>query len=129
MRSPGRKRPQVRKVATELSPSLLRKCAEAARYVGSPEHKTYPSFAGPAHRRSDATKCPPHLKDAAVITAWLRAEIARGNVSAHFEEEFPRYVWAFRDGSWFEARLTNSGLGEYKGYPLHSAEVPVGAVE
>lgn len=29
---------------------------------------------------------------------------------------------------WYEARLTNQDLGEYKDYPLEVNQVPIGAV-
>lgn len=59
--------------------------------------------------RSDATKCPTHLKDPILITSWLADAIRKGNVSAAFDGEFPRYVWALPEGetTWFEARLTS----------------------
>lgn len=128
MRSPGRKRPQKREVAGRIEGEVLARCAAAARYVGSPEHKTYPSFAGAMQARSDATKCPTHLKDADLITEWLASAIRQGNVSAAFDGEFPRYVWAHPDGEegWFEGRLTNEVKGEYKGYPLSADEAPRG---
>lgn len=94
VRSPGRKRPQKRKVAEGISSDVLAACAAQARYVGSPEHKTSPSFAGRMQARSDPTKCPTHLKDPDVITEWLAVAIRQGNVSAAFDGDFPRYVWA-----------------------------------
>lgn len=40
------------------------------------------------------------------------------------EGAFPRYVW-HRDGErFFEGRLTNQVLGEYKGYPIGPDEAP-----
>ena len=130
MRSPGRKRPQRRKVAEGISRVTLAACASRVRYVGSPEHKTFPTFAGRMQARSDATKCPTHLKDSDIITGWLADAIREGNVSAAFDGEFPRYVWARPQGedTWYEARLTNQVLGEYKGYPLDAAQQPIGAV-
>lgn len=49
--------------------------AASVSYTGSPEHKTYPSFAGRPKLRSDATPCPTEYKDASVIAAWLRESI------------------------------------------------------
>lgn len=79
--------------------------------------------------RSDATKCPTHLKDPDVLTAWLAQALRRGNVSEAFDGEYPRYVWAKPEGEdcWYEARLTNAELGEYKGYPLDDEQAPTGA--
>lgn len=130
MRSPGRKRPQIRKVAQGISSDVLAACAAQVRYVGSPEHKTFPTFAGRMQARSDATKCPTHLRDPDVISGWLADAIRQGNVSAAFDGGFPRYVWALPQGesSWYEARLTNQELGEYKGYPLDPNQIPSGVV-
>jgi hypothetical protein len=72
MREPHRKRPRWRARSTALSGQLLDECAQKAQYVGSPEHKTYPSFAGQPKLRSDGTACPPDLKDADVLPEWLR---------------------------------------------------------
>lgn len=72
MKSPGRKRPLSRRVAPEPDPVLLGRFAESATYVGSPEHKSFPSFAGSPKLRSDATRCPTHLKDADQITLWCK---------------------------------------------------------
>jgi hypothetical protein len=42
------------------------------------------------------------------------------------EGGFPRYVWCRNASSvLFEGRLTNSTLGEYKGYPIAEAEAPL----
>jgi hypothetical protein len=38
---------------------------------------------------------------------------------------FPRYAWFREEEQWFEARLTNQGLGEYKGYPIGPDDLPV----
>ncbi len=109
-------------------PVMLQRCAETATYVGSAEHKSFPSFAGPPKLRSDATRCPTHLKDPDRITQWLRDAIRNGNVSAPLAgSNFPRYVWALREDMWFEGRVTNEEQGWYKGYPLAEDQVPVGA--
>ena len=104
---------------------MLDDCAAKVAYVGSPEHKSYPSFAGQPRLRSDATRCPKHLKDQAQLTGWLQDAIRAGHVSQDpAEVGFPRYVWAFQDGIWFEGRLVNATQGTYKGYPLHPDERP-----
>ncbi len=108
-----------------MNPQDLARWAASVTYVGSAEHKTSPSFAGPAKIRSDATRCPTHLKDASTITGWLRAGIEAGNVSDVLASAaYPRYVWAFQEGTLFEGRLTNGQQGQYKGYPLAAGEAP-----
>lgn len=127
VKSPSRKRPLPRKVATGLDPVILGSCAERVSYVGSPEHKSFPSFAGPPKLRSDATRCPKHLRDAGQMTDWLRDAIRKGQVSDDpADGGFPRYVWAYHEDIWFEARLVNSQQGTYKGYPLAVDEEPRG---
>jgi hypothetical protein len=45
-------------------------------------------------------------------------------MSAALEGDFPRYVWKRVGGRVYEARLSNSGLGQYKGYPIEDFEAP-----
>lgn len=98
--------------------------ATLAAYVGSPEHKTYPSFAGPAQPRADASKCDPKLADPEELTVWLREAIEAGTVGAPWEGTFPRYVWSRRGDVVYEGRLVNQELGQYKGYPLEVEQWP-----
>ena len=98
----------------------LGQVADEVEYVGSVEHKRYPSFAGQPRPRADATLCEPKFKDAAVLTEWLASAVRAGQVGAPWEAGFPRYVWVWQDDQWFEARLVNQVLGQYKGYALGS---------
>lgn len=104
----------------------LEALAARASYVGSSEHKSYPSFAGPPKLRSDASKCDPKLADAEEITGWLRTAIRTGFIGAPWEGDFPRYAWHRLDQVVYEARLVNQELGQYKGYPLRADELPEG---
>lgn len=92
--------------------------ASRVRYVGSVEHKRYPSFAGHPRPRADATLCDPRFRDAAELTDWLAQGVLRKQIGAPWETAFPRYVWLQMDDIWYEARLTNPVLGQYKGYAL-----------
>lgn len=103
---------------------VLSELASRARYVGSSEHKSFPSFAGPPKRRADATKCDPSLSDADEITSWLRAGLAAGQVGAPWEGRFPRYVWYRVEDVCYEARLVNRHAGEYKGWSVEVSEFP-----
>ena len=113
------KRPRVpRQRFIELPEPERLGAAEAAIYVGSPEHKL-------PGARSDASLCPPELEGAQeVLTKWLRESIRAGQIGGPMEGRFPRYVWCRLRGDWFAGRLTNKTLGEYKGYPISSEEVP-----
>lgn len=125
VRTPRRKRPLPRKFAVDVAQEHLDRCATRASYVGSPEHKSSPSFAGPPKLRSDASKCPTHLRDANEITGWIANAIQQGQVSEDPSlDGFPRYVWAYEQDTWFEARLVNETQGTYKGYPLSGDQVP-----
>jgi hypothetical protein len=96
-------------------------------YVGSPEHKDVPSFAGQPRPRADASLCPRELtRDHAKVEGWLREAVRRGAVSELREGDFPRYVWFEHEGVVYEGRLVNRGLGEYKGFPLEDGERPNG---
>lgn len=100
--------------------------AARASYVGSSEHKSFPSFAGPPRLRADASKCDPAFTDADEITGWLRTAIQAGRIGAPWEGDFPRYVWHRLNEVTYEARLVNQELGQYKGYPLQPSELPEG---
>ena len=93
-------------------------------YVGSPEHKDTPSFAGPPRPRGDASICPREYRDEKLITRWLRAAICDGSTGAPWNGDFPRYVWHKENDTVFEARLVSRGNGTYKGYPLDDDEWP-----
>jgi hypothetical protein len=97
--------------------------ADKVSYVISPEHKDYLTAAGIGRLRSDATACPRGLNFDDVL-AWLRAAFSAGDVSASLDGTFPRYAWARVEGQVYEARLSNSGLGSYKGYPIADHEAP-----
>src|SRR5512139_2926851 len=126
MRASKRRRALRRSVSEVPLGADLARLAERVSYVGSPEHKTYHSFAGSPRPRADATKCDPRLNDPAVLTGWLRLAIMRGNVGEPWEGDFPRYVWHRQDGVVYEARLVNRELGQYKGWALELSEWPNG---
>lgn len=105
----------------------LSELALRARYVGSPEHKNHPSFAGRPAPRADASLCDPVFKDRQdELTEWLRRGILAGQIGCPWEGDFPRYVWLRQGDKVFEARLVNRELGHYKGWELRTEEYPEG---
>ncbi|WP_143663611.1 hypothetical protein [Streptomyces sp. NRRL B-24085] len=129
MRAPKRQRPLARTIKRPKPEERLEELAELAKrtqYVGSAEHKSYPSFAGPPRLRADASRCDPSLTDRDEITEWLREGFSLGNIGELFEGEFPRYVWVKRGNIVYEGRLVNREQGHYKGYPLAPNEFPEG---
>jgi hypothetical protein len=93
-------------------------------YVISREHKDYLTEAGPGALRSDANACPRAVSREQAET-WLREAIAAGDVGGEWPEDgFPRYAWRRVGDAVFEARLSNSQLGWYKGYPIDESEWP-----
>jgi hypothetical protein len=123
MRATKRHRPRK---TTRLPPDArvdLDAMAEMVSYVPSAEHKDYLTAAGPGKLRSDASACPRGLEFSAVL-GWLRDAVQARQISADFQGDFPRYVWTRVDGRLYEARLSNSVLGAYKGYPIHDHESP-----
>lgn len=99
--------------------------AARATYRGSPEHKTSPSPAGAFHPRAGNSLCPARLAGAQEeLTQWLRAATVAGRAGAPLLNGFPRHAWSLEDEQWFEARLTNEGSGEYKGWPIGEDELP-----
>lgn len=127
MRAPRRRRPRKRRI--EVVPELvdMKALARQATYIGSPEHKDVPSYAGQPRLRADASCCPRDLaRNRALAEGWLREAIGRGAVGAPWEGAFPRYVWYQHEGVVYEGRLVNSEGGSYKGYPLEPDEWPPG---
>jgi hypothetical protein len=118
----------MRRALVAPDPAIdLAEVASRCRYVGSPEHKSSPSFAGsPKLRQADATKCDPAFKDAVEqLTGWLRSAITSGQVGI-WQGGFPKYAWYRVDDRCYEARLTNPGNGDYKGYEFQDYECPDG---
>lgn len=124
MRTPHRRRPRK---LDRLAPGPefdLADLAEKVTYVVSPEHKDYLTSAGPGRLRSDASACPRGL-DFDDVLQWLRDAVREGQLSAQVEGDFPRYAWRRVEGQIYEARLSNSVLGQYKGYPIQDEEAPI----
>lgn len=98
-----------------------------AHYVGSPEHKIRPSFAGHPRPRADASICDPSIDwNQDDLTTHLRESLKAGLVGDPWEGIFPRYVWWKNETTVYEGRLVNKETGEYKGYHLESDEWPEG---
>jgi hypothetical protein len=127
MRAPRRRRPLNRAIAPPPDGVNINEVAALAKYVGSPEHKDTPSFAGQPRPRADAALCDRTLAaKQSTVTKWLRGAMRRGAVGGHWEGRFPRYVWYRRDGVVYEGRLVNKEAGWYKGFPLAPDEWPQG---
>lgn len=125
MRAPKRRRPMARTIAKLPEGVDAEQVARRVRYVGSPEHKAGPSFAGAPRPRADATKCDESLNSRLLdIQRWLRHGVAMGCVGGPWEGGFPRYVWCKVGSVVYEARLVNRELGEYKGWQLDHEEWP-----
>lgn len=110
---------KARRVKRPLNDEDLERAASSCRYVGSPYHKSYPSFAGMPRDRPDTSKCPIELKgQRELIERWLRNALISGQVGTKWEGGFPRLVWHREDDIVYEARQGSPGSGEYHGYPL-----------
>lgn len=123
MRSPGRQRNRKKAIFLR-DDARINLLAEQISYVGSPEHKKFPSFAGHPAPRADASIC-----DASITQEqaqlWLREAMTRGLCGGMWEGEFPRYLWHKVGEQCYEARLVNQGNGQYKGYPIDDDEWPM----
>lgn len=109
MRAPHRRRPMRRLPGPVPSRIDLEDVVARVTYVGSGEHKTFPSFAGPPHPRADASKCDPRLADQDELTGWLQQAIREGRTGGLWEGDFPRYVWHRVGQVPYEVRLVNPG--------------------
>lgn len=127
MRSPSLKRARPRRIDSVPPLVDLTALASQVTYVGSPEHKDTPSYAGQPMLRADASCCPRLLsQDKTLPQTWLREAILKGAVGAPWEGRFPRYVWYQYGDVVYEGRLINRDEGSYKGYPLEDDEWPPG---
>ncbi len=117
------KRRKRQAIACQTSGEITDRVARRARYLGSAEHKAYPSSAGPPALRSDATPCDPDISCDDIRSA-LAEGIRRGCVSDAVEQGFPKYVWGWLHGDLYEARHINGPAGTYKGYKLLESEYP-----
>lgn len=71
-----------RALAADAPPADLLRAAERVHYVGSPEHKDRPSFAGSPRPRADASIRDPRLAASQrQLTDWLREAIRKGQVA------------------------------------------------
>jgi hypothetical protein len=115
MRAPRRRRP-MRRSPGPVPPGIdLEVIVSRVTYVGSGEHKTFPSFAGPPHPRADASKCDPRLADQDELTCWLQQAIREGRTGGQWDGDFPRYIWHRAEGVPYEARLVTGNLASTKG--------------
>ncbi len=127
MKAPRRKRPLRRVVIKDVSHYSLNALSEQVKYIGSPEHKDIPSFAGCPRPRADASICDRKLaRDRKKVQKWLQRAMADGCIGELWEGRFPRYIWHKEGSIVYEGRLVNRGNGEYKGYPLSDDEWPEG---
>jgi hypothetical protein len=125
VRAPRRKRPPPRKISPPPEGIHAEGLAGRVTYVGSPEHKTGPSFAGLPRPRADATKCDSALGDRLPdIQRWLQHAFEVQCFGGPWEGDFPRYAWCKVGDTVYEARLVNRGLGQYKGWQLEPDEWP-----
>jgi DNA-directed RNA polymerase specialized sigma24 family protein len=89
MRATKRRHPLRRRIVAPPAGVDLAVLAGRASYVGSSEHKTFPSFAGPFNPRADASKCDPKLAEQEELTRWLREAITAGQCGQLWEGDFP----------------------------------------
>ena len=127
MRTPRHHRSKAREVVPPPSGVDLAQSVARAKYVGSPEHKDSPSFAGRPRPRADATICDRSFLDKqALLCNWLQDSLQQGRVGGLWEGDFPRFVWYREGDTVYEGRLINRAKGEYKGYLLRPDEWPEG---
>jgi hypothetical protein len=117
---------------------LTPKQIDAARYIGSPEHKVkrwwggmpeaYVDTDGVAQRpgKQLTTICPLITEaERDIATHWVQQALREG-LLRYFEgdKEFPKRLWYRdpRDGQVWTGFCVNSVLGQYKGWPIDEGE-------
>jgi len=113
--------------ADEIELDILEQMAKDARYRPSPYHKSNPAawgLPGLSQRRPDKTVCEGSgitcSRDAIEL---LKTGIRCGMVSKQKRGNWPQNVWAVdAEGYVYEAQLSNSGTGEYHGYPMKDSD-------
>ena len=81
MRATRRRRPRKRRICVPPGTDLD-VLADRVTYVGSPEHKDFPTFAGQPRLRGDASRCPREITDREMVRGWLCSSIRRGATGA-----------------------------------------------
>lgn len=126
-----------RPLAHALLPADIEGLANAAKYVGSREHKrgrwwggsgSAPGTDGALNRpkKQLTTICPLHTpEDQTKATGWVRQAISAGRfLFVEGDKQFPKHVWhEDADGRNWIGRCVNSVQGEYKGWPATREEV------
>lgn len=118
---PRSARPSSRLISLgERRPEELDTLAERARYGPNRHHKRkmFDGCAGSA--RLDKTLCDGAWANTQQKSeALLREGIRRGMISEQTHNAWPQNVWAVdQQNEVYQANLTNSGTGEYHGFPI-----------
>ena len=105
----------------------LERMARDAKYRASPYHKTNPAdwgLSGPPRHRPDKTVCEGFgITCSREAVELLKSSIRCGMISDQQRGNWPQNVWAVdSENTVYEAQLSNSGLGEYHGYPLKDGD-------
>ena len=93
-----------------------------ARYTGSAHHKRAPAdynFDPPVNPRPHKSLCDGgRIVRRVEARELFREGVRRGMVGSHWEDGFPKYVWAVdSDGRAFESKIEH-GTSNYHGYQL-----------
>ena len=100
----------------------LKRFAKLAQYCGSPYHLCKPQAKGFDARAKAPNKSPCDGNIAlnrSEAGQLLREGISRSMISTYCDckTDFPKYVWAVKDGHVFEAKISK-GTHKYHGYEL-----------
>lgn len=119
-------------------PADVQELAEAAQYVGSPEHKRGGWWGGkgrplgadgalaPRPKKQLTSICPLHTEeDHATATNWVRQAISKGCFRfVEGDKRFPKHIWHVgADGQGWQGRCINSVQGHYKGWPARPEDI------
>lgn len=116
-----------RSLDRSLPQGILDALAERARYLSSPYH-CRDENGRLASRVKPASPCPRSWTGREGINA-VRQAIRSGQISkARLPEGFPRLIWHREGDVWYEACTNSAAPGEYHGYPVEVAVLPLGLI-
>jgi len=112
-------------LAKDTPAAQLQAAAQKATFAPSEYHCPNPNSRRVKWRPKPATQCPKTWTLQEGRNA-VKSAIVNGRVSSKWVNGFPRHIWHYHEGVWYEARTEVGTLGTYHGYPVDASSLPPG---